>query len=112
MVYGTSTTVQSLVWGSAKANAPVGVTSALQSATDYINFKLNIKTELTGDDLPTAFESIANQLAAGILQEQRDPSNESQRTIMGKQMLEDFKDETSFSTRGESYHMGYIDPNA
>jgi len=112
MVYGTSATVQSLVWGTAKANAPTGVTSALQSATDYINAKLNIRSELTGDEKPAQFESIANQLAAGILQEQRDPKQESQRTVMGKQMLKDYMDESHGVSRGESYHMGYVDPNA
>jgi hypothetical protein len=108
MVYGTASTVETLVYGTAKANTPAGVTSALQSATDFINAKLNIRLELTGDDLPIAFESIANQLAAGILQEQRDPRSESQRTIMGKQMLEDFKDQTTSGVRGESYHIRFV----
>jgi len=111
MAYGTASTVQELVWGAAKANTPAGVTSALASATDFINAKLNIRTELTGDDLPTIFDSIANQIAAGILQEQRDPRQESQRTVMGKQLLRDYMDETTTKTRGRSYHMGYVDPN-
>lgn len=108
MVYGTAATVESLVYGAAKANTPAGVTSALQSATDYINSKLNIRTELTGDDEPVAFESIANQLAAGMLQEQRDPRSESQRTVMGKQMLQDYMDDTTSSVRGESYHIRFV----
>jgi hypothetical protein len=111
MAYGSATTVQELVWGTAKANTPAGVTSALSSATDYINAKLNIRTELTGDDKPTIFDNIANQLAAGMLQEQRDPRQESQRTVMGKAMLKDYMDDTTHKTRGESYHMGYVDPN-
>jgi hypothetical protein len=109
MVYGTASTVETLVYGTAKATTPAGVTSALQTATDYINAKLNIRVELTGDDLPVAFESIANQLAAGILQEQRDPRSESQRTIMGKQMLDDFRDDTTSSVRGESYHIRFVE---
>jgi len=80
----------------------------LQAASDYINGKLNIRVELTGDDEPVAFESIANQIAAGILQEQRDPRAESQRTIMGKQMLDDFMDQTTSSVRGESYHIRFV----
>ena len=111
MVYGNATDVQELVWGAAKANTPAGVTTALETATDYINGTLNIRVELTGDDLPTIFTSIANQLAAGMLQEQRDPRQESQRTIMGKQLLKDFMDSSTTKTRGESYHMGYVDPN-
>lgn len=108
MVYGTAATVETLVYGSAKANTPAGVTSALQTATDYINGKLNIRVELTGDDEPVAFESIANQIAAGILQEQRDPRSESQRSIMGKQMLDDYMDDTTSSVRGESYHIRFV----
>jgi hypothetical protein len=107
MVYGTAATVETLVYGTAKAVTPTGVTSALQSATDFINVKLNLRTELTGDDKPVAFESIANQIAAGMLQEQRDPRSESQRTIMGKQMLDDFMDQTT-SIRGESYHIRFV----
>ena len=107
MVYGTAATVETLVYGTAKAVTPTGVTSALQSATDFINVKLNLRTELTGDNLPVAFESIANQIAAGMLQEQRDPRAESQRTIMGKQMLDDFMDQTT-SIRGESYHIRFV----
>ena len=107
MVYGTAATVETLVYGTAKAVTPTGVTSALQSATDFINSKLNIRLELTGDDKPIKFESIANQLAAGMLQEQRDPRAESQRTIMGKQMLDDFMDQTT-SSRGESYHIRFV----
>ena len=108
MVYGTAATVETLVYGTAKAVTPTGVTSALQSATDFINAKLNIRVELTGDNLPTQFESIANQLAAGMLQEQRDPRGESQRTVMGKQMLDDYKDDSNSTTRGESYHMRFV----
>ena len=111
MVYGTAATVETLVYGTAKATTPTGVTSALQSATDFINAKLNIRLELTGDDLPAAFESIANQIAAGILQEQRDPRAESQRSIMGKQMLMDYKDDSNSTTRGESYHMRFVQPD-
>ena len=111
MAYGTADTVQKLVWGAAKANTPEGVTSSLQSATDFINGKLNIKDTLTGDNLPAIFDSIANQLAAGMLQEQRDPRQESQRTIMGKQMLKDYMDDSTSETRGESYHMRFVDPN-
>lgn len=107
MVYGTAATVETLVYGTAKAVTPTGVTSALQSATDYINVKLNLREELTGDNEPVAFESIANQIAAGMLQEQRDPRSESQRTIMGKQMLDDFMDQTT-SIRGESYHIRFV----
>ena len=107
MVYGTAATVETLVYGTAKAVTPTGVTSALQSATDFINVKLNIRTELTGDNLPVAFESIANQIAAGMLQEQRDPRAESQRTIMGKQMLDDYMDQST-SSRGESYHIRFV----
>jgi len=107
MVYGTAATVETLVYGTAKAVTPTGVTSALQSATDFINVKLNLRTELTGDNLPVAFESIANQIAAGMLQEQRDPRSESQRTIMGKQMLDDYMDQST-SSRGESYHIRFV----
>ena len=107
MVYGTAATVETLVYGTAKAVTPTGVTSALQSATDFINVKLNLRTELTGDNLPVAFESIANQIAAGMLQEQRDPRAESQRTIMGKQMLDDYMDQST-SSRGESYHIRFV----
>ena len=57
--------------------------------------------------LPEAFESIANQIAAGMLQEQRDPRAESQRTIMGKQMLDDYMDQST-SSRGESYHIRFV----
>lgn len=110
MAYGNAIDVQELVWGTAKANAPAGVTTALESATSKINIALNIRVELTGDDLPSEFTSIANNLAAGILQEQRDPRQESQRTIMGKQMLNDYRDQTSSKTRGESYHIGYVEP--
>jgi hypothetical protein len=108
MVYGVAADVQELVWGAAKANTPAGVTTALESATSQINIGLNIRTELTGDDKPAEFDSIANNLAAGILQEQRDPRQESQRTVMGKQMLKDYKDQTSSKSRGESYHMRYV----
>ena len=107
MVYGTAATVETLVYGTAKAVTPTGVTSALQSATDFINVKLNLRVELTGDNLPVAFESIANQIAAGMLQEQRDPRAESQRTIMGKQMLDDYMDQST-SSRGESYHIRFV----
>jgi len=110
MSYGSATTVQELVWGAAKANTPASVTSALVSATDYINAKLNIREELTGDDLPTEFTSIANQLAAGMIQEQRDPDNESQRTIMGKELLKEYMDDSNSTTRGQSYHTRIVEP--
>lgn len=110
MAYGTANTVMELVWGSVKANVPSGVTSALISATDIINSKLNIKVELTGDDLPTQFDSIANQLAAGMLQEQRDPKIKSQRTLTGESLLKDYMDDSNSTSRGESYHMRIVEP--
>ena len=43
-----------------------------------------------------------------MLQEQRDPRSESQRTVMGKQMLQDYMDDTTSSVRGESYHIRFV----
>ncbi len=78
----------------------------LSSGSEYL--VITFDAELTGDDEPVQFESIANQLAAGILQEQRDPRAESQRTIMGKQMLDDYMDQSTSTTRGESYHIRFV----
>jgi len=111
MAYGSATTVQELAWGAAKANTPAGVTAALVTATSVINSKFNIKTELTGDALPTIFGVIANILAAGMLQEMKDPDVKSQNTIRGEAMMAEYKDETSLEdSRGEPYHMGYVQP--
>ena len=107
MSYGDATKVQNLVWGSAKSVVPAGVASALESATNYINSELNIATELTGDDKPVRLDAIANELAAGILLEQKEPTEESQATIRGNKMLESYKDETSRKSRGESYHLRF-----
>jgi hypothetical protein len=110
MVYGSATEVQNIVWGSAKSVVPAGITSALTSATNFINSELNIVSELTGDDLPPSLTAIANELAAGIIAEQKDPSKESQPTVRGKAMLQSYKDETSTKSRGESYHIAIVQP--
>lgn len=107
MTYGDSTKVQNLVWGSAKAVVPAGVTSALESATALINSKLNLKSELSGADKPARFDDITNQLAAGIIQEQKDPGVKSQSTVRGEQMLQDYMDDTTIKSRGESYHIRF-----
>ena len=110
MAYGVVATVQELVWGAAKANTPAGVTSSLVTATSIINSKFNIKTELTGDDLPAIFNEMANLLAAGMLQEMKDPEVKSQNTIRGEMLMTEYKDETGGETRGESYHTAYVEP--
>lgn len=110
MAYGTATTVQELVWGAAKSTTPASVTSALSTATIMINSALNIKEELTGTDIPTQFDAIANLLAAGILQEARKPEEKAQNTFKGEQLLDEFKDDSTEVSRGESYHMRIVEP--
>lgn len=110
MAYGVASTVQELVWGAAKANTPAGVTAALVTATAIINSKFNIKTELTGDALPAIFAEMANLLAAGMLQEMKEPETKSQNTLRAEMLMTEYKDETGDVTRGESAHMAYIEP--
>ena len=110
MAYGTPTTVQELVWGAAKSSVPASVTSALATATIIINSALNIREELTGTDIPTQFDAIANLLAAGILQESRKPEEKAQNTFKGEQLLDEIKDEMTDVSRGEAFHLKFVEP--
>ena len=108
-MYGDATDVQELLWGAARPSVPPAITTALETATDIINDELNIDVELTGNDIPPKFHKIANQLALGILQEQRKPDIESQATKRGMSMLNKYKDDTTETSRGQSYHLSIVD---
>jgi len=110
MAYGTATTVQELVWGAAKSSVPSSVTAALAVATEIINSTLNIKTELTGTDIPVQFNAIANLYAAGIIQEARKPEEKAQNTFKAEELLNLIKDEMTDVSRGEAYHMRFVEP--
>lgn len=110
MAYGSAVTVQELIWGTAKANTPAGVTAALVGATDLINSEFNIKTELTGDDLPSIFTSMANFLAAGMIQENKEPDVKSQYTMRAETLMQKYRDQTGSKSRGEPNHMAYVEP--
>lgn len=110
MPYGSATTVQELTWGAAKSTIPASVTAALLAATEIIDSELNIREELTGTDKPRAFDSIANLLASGILQEARKPEEKAQNTIKAEKLLENIRDETTEVSRGEPYHIRIVEP--
>lgn len=110
MAYGDATKVQNLAFGGAKATVPASVATALETATEFINGELNIETELTGTDKPSWIDTIANLMAAGILQEARNPEEQSQNSRKAEKMLELHKSNTDEVSRGEPMHLGYIEP--
>ena len=110
MVYGVAATVQKLVWGAAKSTVPDSVTEALVVTTIMINAELNLRKDLAAGDKPATIDAISNLLAAGMIQEQREPKEKSQNTIKGEKLLEKFKDQTTGITRGEPYHIKIVEP--
>jgi hypothetical protein len=109
MAYGTGTNVEILVWGNVRPTAPAVVAVALVSATTIINDELNIKTELTGNDIPPKFNECADLLAAGIIQEQRKPEAKSQNTLRAEKLLDGLKNETTESSREDDSHIAFLD---
>ena len=109
MAYGTGTNVEILVWGNTRPTPPASVAVALQSATTIINDALNIRTELTGDNIPPKFNDCADLLAAGIIQEARKPETKSQNTIRAEKILEGLKDETTEMSRNDPFHLSIVD---
>ena len=69
MVYGDTSEVQKLLWVILKASTPANFTSELQVATTRINSVLNLQTDLT--TVPERIKTIAELLAAGLIQEAR-----------------------------------------
>lgn len=110
MVYGVAATVQKLVWGAAKATTPDSVTEALVVSTIIINGELNLRVDLATGDKPAIIDTISNLLAAGIIQEQRKPEEESQNTKRGMELLKNYKDQSVGVTRGEPYHIKIVEP--
>lgn len=109
MSYGVGTEVEKLVWGNTRPTPPVVVVTALTTATDIINDALNIRVELTGNDIPPRFAKIAELFAAGIIQEQRKPEVKSQNTMRAEKLLDGFKDEGSELSRGEAGSVVFLD---
>jgi hypothetical protein len=109
MAYGVGAEVEKLVWGNTRPTPPAVVATALQAATDIINDNLNIRVELTGNDIPPKFATIAQLLAAGIIQEQRKPEAKSQNTLRGEKLLDGIKDEVTESSSEDSFHLGFLD---
>lgn len=110
MAYGDSTKTQNLAFGGAKTTTPPSVDTALETATVFINGMLNIDKDLTGDSKPSWIDTIANLMAAGILQEQREPDVQSQNSIKANKLLESHMDDVTEVSRGESMYLGYIEP--
>ncbi len=110
MVYGDATKTQNLAFGGAKTTVPASVNTALETATVFIDGMLNIDKELTGTDKPSWIDTIANLMAAGILQEQREPDVQSQNSIKANKLLESHLDDTTEVSRGESMYLGYVEP--
>ncbi len=109
MSYGTGTNVEIKVWGNTRPTPPAAVADALDTATDMIDDAMNNRVELTGDDIPPKYNKCAELLAAGIIQEARKPEVKSQNTVRGEKLLEGLKDESTESSRGDAFHLGFMD---
>lgn len=94
MAYGSATTVQQLLYGSAKAATPDIVTAALQQATTVINILLNRNEDFS--TVPQIITDVANTIAHEIC---RDPLRYDKMKMieLAKYLLGEFMNQSADS---------------